>query len=121
MWSTEASLRSEPPPCARDEDLQMPELTITEYTDPGCPFAWSAEPARWRLQWLYGEQLEWVVQMVGLAEDGNVYEKKGFTVERMSDSFRRLSQAHHMPMDTGMRPRMAGTVPACRAVVATRR
>jgi predicted DsbA family dithiol-disulfide isomerase len=99
----------------------MAELTITEYTDPACPFAWSAEPARWRLQWLYGDQLDWAVRMVGLAEDGSVYEDKGFTAERMSQSFRHLSQAHHMPMDTSLRPRMAGTVPACRAVVAVRR
>jgi predicted DsbA family dithiol-disulfide isomerase len=99
----------------------MAELTITEYTDPGCPFAWSAEPARWRLQWLYGDQVQWQVRMVGLAEDGSVYEKHGFTAERMSESFRRLSAEHHMPMDTGPRSRMAGTVPACRAVVAVRR
>jgi predicted DsbA family dithiol-disulfide isomerase len=99
----------------------MAELTITEYTDPGCPFAWSAEPARWRLHWLYGDQLQWQVRMVGLAEDGSVYEKHGFTAERMSESFRHLAAEHHMPMDTGERPRMAGTIPACRAVVAVRR
>ena len=99
----------------------MAELTITEYTDPGCPFAWSAEPSRWRLQWLYGDQLDWQVRMVGLAEDGSVYEDKGFTAERMSQSFRHLGAQHHMPMDTSLRPRMAGTVPACRAVVAVRR
>jgi predicted DsbA family dithiol-disulfide isomerase len=99
----------------------MAELTITEYTDPGCPFAWSAEPARWRLHWLYGDQLDWQVRMVGLAEDGGVYEGKGFTAERMSDSFRHLAAQYHMPMDTTVRPRMAGTVAACRAVVAVRR
>jgi predicted DsbA family dithiol-disulfide isomerase len=99
----------------------MAELTITEYTDPGCPFAWSAEPYRWRLHWLYGEQIEWQVRMVGLAEDGSVYEDKGFTVERMSQGMRQLAQKHHMPMDTALRPRMAGTVAACRAVVAVRR
>lgn len=99
----------------------MAELTITEYTDPACPFAWSAEPSRWRLQWLYGDQIEWQVRMVGLAEDGSVYEDKGFTVERMSQGMRQLAQQHHMPMDTALRPRMAGTVPACRAVVAVRR
>jgi predicted DsbA family dithiol-disulfide isomerase len=99
----------------------MAELTITEYTDPGCPFAWSAEPSRWRLQWLYGDQLDWQVRMVGLAEDGSVYEGKGFTPERMSASLRHLGAEHHMPMDTKLRPRMAGTVPACRAVVAVRR
>ncbi len=99
----------------------MSELTIIEYTDPGCPFAWSAEPARWRLQWLYGDQIDWQLRMVGLAEDGRVYEDKGFTAERQSGSFRALSQTHHMPMDTALRSRMAGTVPACRAVVAMRR
>ncbi len=99
----------------------MAELTITDYTDPGCPFAWSAEPYRWRLQWLYGDQLDWQVRMVGLAEDGSVYEDKGFTAERMSDSFHHLGAQYHMPMDTSLRPRMAGTIPACRAVVAVRR
>jgi len=99
----------------------MAELTITEYTDPGCPFAWSAEPYRWRLRWLYGDEIEWQLRMVGLAEDGSVYEDKGFTPERMSASFRHLGAEHHMPMDTALRPRMAGTVPACRAVVAVRR
>jgi predicted DsbA family dithiol-disulfide isomerase len=99
----------------------MPELTITDYTDPGCPFAWSAEPYRWRLRWLYGDQLEWQLRMVGLAEDGSVYEDKGFTVERMSEGMRQLAHRYHMPMDASLRPRTAGTVPACRAVVAVRR
>jgi len=27
----------------------MSEVRITEFTDPGCPWAWSAEPARRRL------------------------------------------------------------------------
>jgi hypothetical protein len=39
----------------------MAELTITEYTHPGCPLAWSAKPWRRRLRWLYGDQLEGVV------------------------------------------------------------
>lgn len=43
----------------------MTPITITHFTDPGCPFAWSAEPARWRLQWLYGDGLEWRLRMVG--------------------------------------------------------
>ena len=98
----------------------MTALTITEYTDPGCPFAWSAEPARRRLDWLYGDQLEWELRMVGLADDPAVYEDKGFTPERQSSSFRRLAEQHHMPMDSSLRPRMAATMPACRAVVAVR-
>jgi len=96
-------------------------LRITEFTDPGCPFAWSAEPARRRLDWLYGDQLDWGLRMVGLSETPDEYEEKGFTPERQSASFRRLAQEHHMPMDTALRPRMSATVPACRAVVAVRR
>jgi predicted DsbA family dithiol-disulfide isomerase len=98
----------------------MTKLSITEYTDPGCPFAWSAEPSRWRLRWLYGEQLEWQLRMVGLAERPEDYVEKGFTPERQSSSFQRLAHMYDMPMDSALRPRMAATVPACRAVIATR-
>src|SRR3954463_6741427 len=35
------------------------DVCITEYTDPGCPWAYSAEPFRRRLNWLYGERIEW--------------------------------------------------------------
>jgi predicted DsbA family dithiol-disulfide isomerase len=96
------------------------ELQITEYTDPGCPFAWSAEPARRRLEWLYGDRLSWQLRMVGLAETPSVYEAKGFTPERQASSFRHLATEHKMPIDTSVRPRMAATLPACRAVVAVR-
>jgi predicted DsbA family dithiol-disulfide isomerase len=95
-------------------------LKITEFTDPGCPFAWSAEPARQRLRWLYGEQLGWELRMVGLSSTPSDYEDKGFTPERQAAAFRRLSEKYGMPMDFSPRPRMAATLPACRAVVAVR-
>jgi predicted DsbA family dithiol-disulfide isomerase len=98
----------------------MPQLIIREYTDPGCPFAFSAEPSRRRLEWLYGDALGWELRMVGLAERGEEYEEKGFTPDRQAESFRRLAERHHMPIDTSERPRMHATVPACRAVVAVR-
>jgi predicted DsbA family dithiol-disulfide isomerase len=98
----------------------MPKLSITEYTDPGCPFAWSAEPSRWRLRWLYGDQLEWQLRMVGLAERAEDYVEKGFTPERQSSAFASLAHKYDMPIDTSLRPRMAATMPACRAVVAAR-
>lgn len=98
----------------------MAELSITEFTDPACPFAWSAEPHRRRLEWLFGEQLEWNLRMVGLADSPEEYTDSGFTPERLSGALRALSERHHMPMDTSLRPRVSATVPACRAVVATR-
>src|SRR5690349_12749040 len=94
--------------------------TITEYTDPGCPFAFSAEPFRLRLQWMYGDQIEWRPRMVVLAESADEYLEKGFDPERQAEAFRRLSARYGMPMDTSVRPRMAATGPACRAVIAAR-
>src|SRR4051794_31272421 len=98
----------------------MADVCITEYTDPGCPWAYSAEPFRRRLSWLYGDRLEWQVRMVGLAESPDAYVDRGFTPERQSQAFSMISREHGMPIDTSVRPRMAATVPACRAVVAAR-
>jgi hypothetical protein len=33
----------------------MAAVRIVEYTDPACPWAYSAEPGRRRLDWLYGD------------------------------------------------------------------
>ena len=56
--------------------------------------------------------------MVGLSS--NADQNSGFTPQMLSSSLRSLAERHHMPMDTAVRPRMSATVPACRAVVATR-
>jgi predicted DsbA family dithiol-disulfide isomerase len=98
----------------------MADVCITEYTDPGCPWAYSAEPFRRRLSWLYGNRLEWRVRMVGLAESPDDYVDRGFTAERQSRAFAMIGREHGMPIDTSLRPRLAATVPACRAVVAAR-
>src|SRR3954454_23854159 len=98
----------------------MADVCITEYTDPGCPWAYSAEPFRRRLSWLYGDRLEWRVRLVGLAESPDEYVDRGFTPERQSQSFATIAREHGMPIDTSLRPRMAATLPACRAVVAAR-
>jgi len=98
----------------------MADVCITEFTDPACPWAYSAEPFRRRLMWLYGEQIEWRVRLVGLSETPQDYLDKGFTPEKQSASFRRIGRDHRMPIDTRVRERMAATIPACRAVVAAR-
>jgi 2-hydroxychromene-2-carboxylate isomerase len=98
----------------------MATIAITEYTDPGCPYAFSAEPARRRLQWLYGEGIEWRRRMVVLSESPDDYLERGFTPEKQAASLARLQREHGMPIDPLERPRMAATEPACRAVVAAR-
>jgi predicted DsbA family dithiol-disulfide isomerase len=98
----------------------MTTLTIQEFTDPGCPFAFSAEPARWRIEWLYGDQLAWERRMVVLSQSPDDYVQKGFTPDKQAESYRRLRREHGMPIDAHERPRMPATEVACRAVVAAR-
>ncbi len=98
----------------------MADVCITEFTDPGCPWAYSAEPFRRRLSWLYGERLEWRARMVVLSESAEDYESKGFTPAKQAEAFATIAHEHRMPIDTRERPRMAATAPACRAVVAAR-
>ncbi|MEA2412652.1 MAG: hypothetical protein QOC77_3213 [Thermoleophilaceae bacterium] len=97
-----------------------PSLLIREFTDPACPFAFSAEPARLKLRWLYGDQIEWHPRMVVLSESPHDYEAKGFTPERQEDALSAIQARYGMPIDTRRRPRMVATVHACRAVVAAR-
>jgi predicted DsbA family dithiol-disulfide isomerase len=95
-------------------------VVITEFTDPACPWAYSAEPFRLKLRWLYGDAIDWRPRMVVLAEDPREYLDKGFTPDKLSSAYATIARDHGMPIDTSLRPRMAATAPACRAVVATR-
>ncbi len=98
----------------------MTAVRITEYTDPGCPWAYSAEPYRRRLRWLYGDDIAWDVRMVVLADSPEDYLERGFTPDKQAAAYTSIAREHGMPIDTRERPRMAATRPACRAVVAAR-
>jgi 2-hydroxychromene-2-carboxylate isomerase len=97
----------------------MAEISITHFTDPGCPFAYSASPALAVLRWRYGDQLDWRLVTIGLAENPDRYVQNGYTPTRMALgalSFRRYG----MPFLLQPRARITGTGRACRAIVATR-
>lgn len=96
-------------------------LQIEVFTDPGCPFAWSAEPQRRRMQWLYGDQLTWTTRMVVLSESPDDYLAKGFDPPKQAVAFGAIGDRYGMPIDASERPRMTATVEACRAFVAARR
>ncbi len=103
------------------ESSLMADVHITEFTDPGCPWAYSAEPSKRRLNWLYGDRIEWDVRLVVLAESPSEYEDEGFDTGKQSEAFKKISREHGMPIDTRERPRMGATLPSCLAVVAARR
>lgn len=95
-------------------------MTVTEYTDAACPWAWSSEPMKWRLRWFYGDQLAWRLVMIGLTSERDEYARRGFTPERMAQGYALFADRYGMPLETAPRPRLGATVPACRAVVAAR-
>jgi predicted DsbA family dithiol-disulfide isomerase len=97
-----------------------PVLRIQEFTDPACPFAFSAEPARQRLRWLYGDAIEWRPRMIVLSQSPDDYIDKGFTPEKMAESLEAIQKRHGMPIDPRERPRMSASAHACWAVVAAR-
>ncbi len=89
-------------------------IEIDLYTDPACPFAFSAEPVRRRLRWLYGEALAWRPRMIVLTlEDGEA--------EKLAQGAPGLQRRHGMPIAPEPHARPASSQPACRAVVAARR
>jgi 2-hydroxychromene-2-carboxylate isomerase len=88
-------------------------LAITHFTDPACPFAFSAEPQRLRLRWHYGDGLEWQTRMIVLTrEEGEA--------EKLAEGAPGLQRKFGMPIEPGPYPRPASSEPACRAVVAAR-
>ena len=97
-----------------------PVLHIRRFGDPACPRDFSAEPARWRLRWHYGAALQWEPRLIVLSESTESMVAKGFTTERMAENYAWFVKRFGMPISTAVRPRLAVSVHACRAVVATR-
>jgi 2-hydroxychromene-2-carboxylate isomerase len=94
-------------------------VAVTHYTDPGCPWAYSASPALAVLRWRYGDQLDWRLVTIGLAEDASRYVELGYTPARMAAGNLRFRR-YGMPFLSEPRARVAATARACRAIVATR-
>ena len=95
-------------------------ITAIHFTDPACPWAYSARPAHARLRWRFGDQIEWRLVLIGLSESAEAYEARGYTPNRLLDAQTRFSRRFGMPYSFELKPRMAGTARACRAIVAAR-
>jgi protein-disulfide isomerase-like protein with CxxC motif len=96
-----------------------PVVDVTHFSDPGCPWAYSASPALALLQWRYSDQLAWRLVTIGLAEDPQLYVDRGYTPTQMALGYQRFRH-YGMPFAYQPRERVAATGRACRAIVATR-
>lgn len=98
----------------------MHAITAHWFTDPGCPWAYSALPAQARLVWRFGDQISWRLVMIGLAESADDYAARGLTPTFFATSLRMFQRRFGMPFTFTVKERVAGTSRACRAVIAAR-
>ena len=92
-------------------------IAVTHFTDPGCPWAYSARPALRTLEWRFGDQLDWELVMIGLTEEAKQYEDRGYTPERMVSSWPLYHERFGMPFGYQIKAAVSATSQACRAVM----
>ncbi|HEY7966078.1 MAG TPA: DsbA family protein [Solirubrobacteraceae bacterium] len=93
-------------------------IATTLYSDPACPWAYSATPALTALRWRYGDQLQWRLVTIGLRDDTS--DMGGYTPGRQAAGARRFRDRYGMPFTAAPRSRLVASGRGCRAVVATR-
>ena len=54
-------------------------IAVTHFSDPGCPWAYSASPALAVLRWRYRDQLRLAAVIIGLTEKADQYVQRGYT------------------------------------------
>jgi 2-hydroxychromene-2-carboxylate isomerase len=95
-------------------------IRATLYSDPACPWAYSATPALTVLRWRYRDQLDWRLVTIGLREDTDSLATSGYTPARQAAGSRRFRDRYGMPFAVAPRARLVATGRACRAIVAAR-
>ncbi|MEA2358687.1 MAG: hypothetical protein QOI62_1947 [Solirubrobacteraceae bacterium] len=100
--------------------LIVQPITVLHFSDPGCPWAYSASPAFATLRWRYGAQLDWRLVLIGLTEEAQQYVDRGYTPGRQAQGYRAFARAWGMPFATAPKRRVSATSRACRAIVAAR-
>lgn len=93
-------------------------IEATLYTDAGCPWAYSANPALCVLEWRFRDQLTWRLVMIGLREAASEAAIRTYEPERALARWKDFEARYGMPFGPTAKTRPAGTGRGCRAVVA---
>jgi hypothetical protein len=94
-------------------------VAATLYSDPTCPFGYSTSPTLRVLEWRYGDQLDWRLDLIVLLEDPARLVALGFTPLRLAIGLTTLRR-YGMPFSPQPKPRVPASDRACRAVHAAR-
>jgi predicted DsbA family dithiol-disulfide isomerase len=98
----------------------MGRVTVTIYTDPGCPFGFNAQRQELQLLWHYGDGLDVLRRMIVLTEKSSSFEELGLSREMVAGNAKRLRASYGMPMLTEPVDHLAATIQSCRAYVGAR-
>jgi 2-hydroxychromene-2-carboxylate isomerase len=114
--------RTEEPVMSAAIQRQAGERSVraTLYSDPACPWAYSATPALSVLRWRYRDQLDWRLVTIGLRDVIPASPAPGYTPAGQAAGARRFRDRYGMPFTASPLPRAVATGRACRAIVATR-
>jgi protein-disulfide isomerase-like protein with CxxC motif len=93
-------------------------IEATLYSDAGCPWAYSANPALRVLEWRFRDQLTWRLVMIGLREEASEAAVRTYEPDRALARWRVFEERYGMPFATEPKARPSGTGRGCRAVVA---
>jgi protein-disulfide isomerase-like protein with CxxC motif len=93
-------------------------IEATLYTDAGCPWAYSANPALRVLEWRFRDQLRWRLVMIGLREEPSEAAIRAYDPDRSLARWRVFEERYGMPFAIEPKERPSGTGRGCRAVVA---
>lgn len=93
-------------------------IRATLYTDPACPWGYSANPALRVLEWWYGEQLEWRLVMIGLRDEVTEEAAQSWDAAARAAGQGTFRRRYGMPFALAPKTRAASTGRGCRAVIA---
>ncbi len=95
-------------------------IRATLYTDPVCPWAYSANPALRVLEWRYADALEWRLVTIGLRDDVSPAAQAAFDAARRAAGQAFFRDRYGMPFGLVPKARASASGRACRAIVAAR-
>jgi len=96
----------------------MSKITARLFTDPSCPWGYSASPALRRIEWRYRDQIDWQLVTIGLSDPIEAPPKR--SPAEYAQIWLRLRERFGMPFAVEPKSRPATSSKACQAIVATR-
>ncbi|MCW2977424.1 MAG: hypothetical protein JWM06_2705 [Actinomycetia bacterium] len=100
-------------------DYAQSVIRATLYTDPACPWGYSALPALRVIEWRYRDQIDWRLVMIGLREEASGL-ADGWDAGMWAARLALFRNRYGMPFTLAPKARPAATGRGCRAVVAAR-